>query len=127
MNFFMLLCITGHSAVVGKLVVSLNVLLQENLIEKRWIQGINPSAKIINMCDFNDYPTDKSVVEAIGDKDKITAQTSFYNPMSSFYNRGIGTSCYSDKRNVLDQVRVTPSLLGESDTSWYFWKAGIFN
>ncbi|RCL70878.1 MAG: endonuclease/exonuclease/phosphatase family protein, partial [Flavobacteriales bacterium] len=34
---------------------------------------------------------------------------------------------YRDKWNVLDQVHVTPSLLGESDTSWYFWKAGIFN
>ena len=94
------------------------------------ILGINPSAKIINMGDFNDDPTDKSIVEAlgaVGDKDKITAQSTFYNPMSSFYSLGIGTSCYRDKWNVLDQVHVTPSLLGEPDTSWYFWKAGIFN
>ena len=49
------------------------------------IRGINPSAKIINMGDFNDDPSDKSIVDAlgsVGDKDKVTNQTTFYNPMS---------------------------------------------
>jgi len=94
------------------------------------IRGINPSAKIINMGDFNDDPNDKSISDALGavvDKDEVTAQTTFYNPMMSFYSRGIGTSCYRDKWNVLDQVHVTPSLILESDSNWYFWKAGIFN
>ena len=57
----------------------------------------------------------------------VTENSIFYNPMMSFYKKGIGTSCYRDKWNVLDQVHVSPSLLNESDTNWYFWKAGIFN
>lgn len=94
------------------------------------IRAINPNAKIINMGDFNDDPTDKSVVQAlgaVGNRDEIATQTTFYNPMMSFYNRGIGTSCYRDKWNVLDQVHISPSLLVESKKNWYFWKAGIFN
>jgi Fe-S-cluster formation regulator IscX/YfhJ len=94
------------------------------------IRSINPNAKIINMGDFNDDPNNKSVEDvlgAVGDRDEVTDNSIFFNPMMSFYKKGIGTSCYRDKWNVLDQVHVSPSLLDESDTSWYFWKAGIFN
>ena len=80
--------------------------------------------------DFNDDPNNKSVesvLGAVGDRDEVTDDSTFYNPMMSFYKKGIGTSCYRDKWNVLDQVHVSPSLLDESDTKWYFWKAGIFN
>ncbi|NCF42825.1 MAG: endonuclease/exonuclease/phosphatase family protein [Bacteroidetes bacterium] len=94
------------------------------------IRAINPKAKIINMGDFNDDPTNKSVLEvlgAIGDKAAITENTPFFNPMAAFYKKGIGTSCYRDKWNVLDQVHLSPSLLTPSESHWYFWRAGIFN
>ena len=94
------------------------------------IRAINPNAKIINMGDFNDDPNNKSVEDvlgAVGDRDEVTINSIFFNPMMSFYKKGIGTSCYRDKWNVLDQIHVSPSLLEESETNWYFWKAGIFN
>ena len=94
------------------------------------IRAINPNAKIINMGDFNDDPVNKSVQDilgAVGDRDEVNENSILYNPMMSFYKRGIGTSCYRDKWNVLDQVHVSPSLLEESDVSWYFSKAGIYN
>ena len=94
------------------------------------IRLINPNAKIINMGDFNDDPNNKSIEDvlgAVGERDELTNNSIFYNPMMSFYKKGIGTSCYRDKWNVLDQVHVTPNLLIESNTKWYFWKAGIFN
>ena len=91
---------------------------------------INPMAKIINMGDFNDDPTNKSVLEvlgAIGDKKNVTSSTILFNPMMSFYKKGIGTSSYRDRWNVLDQLHISPSLLKKDETSWQFWKAGIFN
>ena len=94
------------------------------------IRAINPKAKIINMGDFNDDPNNKSVQEAlgaVGDREDVIESTTFYNPMMLFYKKGIGTSCYRDKWNVLDQVHVSPSLLKKSESDWYFWKAGIFN
>jgi hypothetical protein len=94
------------------------------------IRAINPMAKIINMGDFNDDPNNKSVEDAlgaVGDREDVLENTTFYNPMMSFYKKGIGTSCYRDKWNVLDQVHVSPSLLEKTETDWYFWKAGIFN
>lgn len=94
------------------------------------IRAINPMAKIINMGDFNDDPNNKSVEDAlgaVGDREDVLDNTTFYNPMMSFYKKGIGTSCYRDKWNVLDQVHVSPSLLKKTETDWYFWKAGIFN
>ncbi len=94
------------------------------------IRAINPKAKIINMGDFNDDPNNKSVQEAlgaVGEREDVEESTPFFNPMMSFYKKGIGTSCYRDKWNVLDQIHVSPSLLKKTETEWYFWKAGIFN
>ena len=82
------------------------------------------------MGDFNDDPNNKSIQDAlgaVGDRDQVNESSIFYNPMMAFYKKGIGTSCYRDKWNVLDQVHLSPSLLYESDANWYFWKAGIFN
>ena len=82
------------------------------------------------MGDFNDDPNNKSVEDvlgAVGDREEVTKNSIFYNPMMSFYKKGIGTSCYRDKWNVLDQVHVSPVTGWESVTNWYFWKAGIFN
>ena len=70
---------------------------------------LTQNAKIINMGDFNDDPNNKSVEDvlgAVGDREEVTKNSIFYNPMMSFYKKGIGTSCYRDKWNVLDQVHV---------------------
>ena len=88
----------------------------------------NPAAKIINMGDFNDDPTNKSIAEvfkAVGKKNMALKKNNFYNPMYSFYKKGLGTSSYRDRWHVLDQMHVSAGLLKKK--GWRFWKAGIYN
>ena len=102
-------------------------------LNKRVVDSIllkKPNAKIINMGDFNDDPTNKSLIEVLNASSKrkqAIRNKSLYNPMTAFYKRGIGTSCYRDTWHVLDQIHVSPGLLGVNKSEWHFWKAGIYN
>lgn len=81
------------------------------------------------MGDFNDGPTNKSlheVLKASSKKKEAIREKHLYNPMTAFYKRGIGTSCYRTW-HVLDQIQFSPGLLGADKSEWQFWKAGIYN
>lgn len=89
----------------------------------------NRKAKIIDMGDFNDTPSNKSLKETLQTvaKRNRTKTKQMFNPMESMEKKGLGTSAYRDSWFLLDQIFVSGSLLKKSPSSWYFWKAGIYN
>lgn len=102
-------------------------------LNKRVVDSVlqkQPTAKIINMGDFNDDPTNKSLLEVLkasSKKKEAIREKRLYNPMTAFYKRGIGTSCHRDTWHVLDQIQLSPGLLENDKSEWQFWKAGIYN
>lgn len=75
--------------------------------------SLNPSAKIIIMGDFNDYPTDESVSRTLGASDVSETDTALlYNLMYKFLKmNNIGTHKHEDFWGCLDQIIVSPALL----------------
>jgi endonuclease/exonuclease/phosphatase family metal-dependent hydrolase len=107
--------------------------LKAAALNKRVVDSIlrrNPNANIINMGDFNDDPTNKSLAEvlkATHKKRRVFKNKLLYNPMMSFYKQGVGTACHRDTWSVLDQIHISGGLLKADADEWKFWKAGIFN
>ena len=89
----------------------------------------NPAAKVINMGDLNDDPTDPSIVKVLGakgNKDKV-GLSDLYNPWVAFYNQGIGTLGYNDSWDLFDQIMVSGSYLKGPENQWHYYKAEVFN
>ncbi len=87
------------------------------------------NAKLIVMGDFNDDPTDNSIVEgvrAIGKKKKLT-EGDLYNPFNEIFKKGIGTLAYQGKWNLFDQFFLSQSFLESESKSWKFHSAFVFN
>ena len=92
--------------------------------------ALNPRAKIMLMGDFNDDPSDRSVLEVLGAKPekKIASPSDLYNPMYQLHKNGIGTLAYQDNWNLFDQIIMSQELL-KNDNHKYFYKknsAGSF-
>jgi len=80
------------------------------------IRKEEPQAKIINMGDFNDDPTNKSikkVLKAKGKK-KDVKEGDIYNPMENMFRRGFNTLGYRDNINLFDQILISSQLLTNS-------------
>ena len=73
----------------------------------------NPKAKIVMMGDYNDYPTNKSIMEGLRAKGRVEDMQSddFFNPMWKMHKNGEGTNYYRDVKGVLDQCIITKALL----------------
>lgn len=89
----------------------------------------DPSAKFVLMGDLNDDPTSESLVEHLRSKGKISDVTDqcVFNPMYDYYRRGIGSNAYRDGWSLFDQIVLSPSLLGEDQDGYRYYKATIFN
>lgn len=90
----------------------------------------NPKSNIINMGDFNDGPSNKSLSEVLktsDDKRTVFKKNLLYDPFRIYHKKGMGTYCYRGNWNVLDQIHVSGGLLKTKKREWQFWKAGIFN
>lgn len=76
-----------------------------------------PGAKVIMMGDLNDYPTNKSVIEYLGAKGKVSdmKEGDYFNPMWKMHQNGEGTNYYRDVKGVLDQMIITPALLRDEN------------
>lgn len=88
-----------------------------------------PLAKIISMGDLNDDPIDdslKKVLKTKGKKKNLETGDLF-NPMQRMHKKGIGSLAYRDKWNLFDQIIFTENLIHTDNTSYHFWKAGVFN
>ncbi len=84
----------------------------------------NPKAKIVMMGDYNDYPTNKSIIEGLRAKGKVSEMKDddFFNPMWKMHKNGEGTNYYRDVKGVLDQC-ITMKLITSSSripvtTNW---------
>jgi predicted extracellular nuclease len=86
------------------------------------IQGINPSAKMVLMGDFNDDPTNNSIrkyLRAHGDEKKL-APGELYNTSYATHKKGYGTLAYQGAWNLFDQLIISPSLLKGNSTNYYY-------
>lgn len=69
----------------------------------------DPRAEILAMGDFNDEPTDPSIV-SLAYPDKNFRGTGFINLMDSLKAAGEGSYHYKKEKNLIDQIMVTQSL-----------------
>ena len=87
------------------------------------------TAKIIYMGDLNDDPINISVKKHINtvDKPELVTEKMMYNPMESYYKKGIGTLAYRDAWNLFDQLIVSPALVGKDYASLKLYNAKVFD
>lgn len=77
------------------------------------ILSSDPSARILMMGDFNDYPTDKSIREVIGASGNRGGL--FYNTVDSLNAIGQGSYWYKGAWNALDQIIISNSLVSGNE------------
>ena len=104
--------------------------IKAGILNRKIIDSIlstNPNAKIINMGDFNDNPTDKSVKPILltNSNKSRTKQNQLYNPTEELFKKGYGTYRYRGKWDMIDQIMISNQLL--DDSGIFFLKAGVFN
>lgn len=76
------------------------------------IQKINPSAKIIAMGDFNDYPSDESMHQILSaQKDTNQIHSTDLINLIWQYEKKIGTNKYQHEWHILDQFIINQNLL----------------
>jgi len=92
------------------------------------IQNAEPNANIILVGDFNDYPTDKSIVEFLGAEGDSTKKASrLYNLMTWQNSNQKGSHQYKGEWGFLDQVIVSSALVnGSGNLKTYFKSAQVF-
>lgn len=73
--------------------------------------------RIIIMGDFNDDPTDKSMLQALGAKisTKGLEDTDLFNPFGEMLKAGYGTLAYGDAWNIFDNIVVSGNMIDEDD------------
>ena len=93
------------------------------------IYKINSNAKIITMGDLNDGTYNKSVKEGVGAKRKKEEVKQFgvYNPFEEMFYKGNATLFYRDAGDIFDQIMVSEALIQKDNSSFRYWKAGIYN
>jgi predicted extracellular nuclease len=77
-------------------------------------------ADIIAMGDFNDYPTDVSIIEhlkALDHPDKLP-EGAFYDTMWPTHHAKKGTYVFKNQWEVIDHLMVSPGLLDKKDFRW---------
>lgn len=89
----------------------------------------NENAKIIIMGDFNDNPTDKSIIDVL---DAFSAPpatpTYLYNPFYTLYKKGIGSYIYKGEWFLYDQIIISGGLNdATSDLKFNTSDTNIFN
>jgi len=93
------------------------------------IEATRPGAKVIVMGDLNDDPVSpsvKKILRATGKVNKVKKGLTF-NPMYSFFKKGIGTTAYQDAWSLFDQVILSRGFVKKNQQGWRFYKAGIYN
>ncbi|TXG36916.1 endonuclease/exonuclease/phosphatase family protein [Seonamhaeicola maritimus] len=93
------------------------------------LQSIDPYSKVILMGDLNDNPTNASVKDVLNAKESKSdvGLKGLYNPFTTYYKNGLGTTAYRDIWNLFDQIIISKPLLNEDTSSLRYYKANIFN
>lgn len=79
------------------------------------LQNIDPKAKIMMMGDFNDNPTNASLLNI-----------PLKNPFYDLFKKGYGSLAFNDQWNLFDQILVSESLFVPQNTLSYY-KSIIYN
>lgn len=93
------------------------------------LEQINPKAKILFMGDLNDDPTNLSIKKHMNTvaKEEDVKQENLFNPMESFYKKGIGTLAYRDTWNLFDQIILSPGLVDNDYSTYKYYNAKVYN
>lgn len=98
---------------------------------RKEIDGIlnyEPDARIILLGDFNDEPTNKSLIQILNatNKRKNLNNRDLYNLMYDLHNIGdTGTLTYQNSWQIFDQIIVSPSLLNKGKDYFVNYDAGM--
>lgn len=93
------------------------------------IQKTEPNAKIMFMGDLNDDPTNASVkkhLNTVAKKEDAKGKLLF-NPMESFYKKGVGTLAWRDTWNLFDQIVISSGLVDEDYSSYKYYKTKVYS
>ncbi len=92
------------------------------------IQGSDANANIILIGDFNDYPTDKSITQALGaEGDTAKKGSKLYDLMTWQNSKTHGSHQYKGEWGFLDQVIVSSAIVeGKANLHTYFKSAQVF-
>lgn len=88
----------------------------------------NPNAKIILMGDLNDDPNNKSVLDYIRARSKVSKMETgdMYNVMYDHFKAGNGTLAWNDAWNLFDQIIVSESLVSTDASTYVFHKSCVY-
>jgi predicted extracellular nuclease len=88
----------------------------------------DPNANILIMGDLNDYPSDKSLTEALQTQnDTAFANAKLYNLMGWQKGENVGSHPYKGEWGFLDQIIVSGSIVkGNNNIKTYFNQAKAF-
>ena len=80
---------------------------------RRLCPEVNPATKIVAMGDFNDDPTDPSMLEGLNAKPKVKdlQPGDFFSPFHAVLRAGMGTLAYGDAWNLFDNIVVSENLV----------------
>jgi predicted extracellular nuclease len=78
------------------------------------LRRTNEDVNVIIMGDFNDYPSDRSILEEL-DAGAIESNSTLVNLLLPYDQRGEGSHNYKGKWGALDQVIVSRSLIDGAD------------
>ncbi len=92
------------------------------------VRLLRPETKFVLMGDFNDDPTDKSILECLGAKGSLKemGEGDFFNPYYSILKAGFGTLAYYDAWNIFDNIVVSRNLV-EADKGTLELQKSIYN
>jgi len=79
------------------------------------VMKMDSEAQVIIMGDFNDHPTDKSVLEVLGASQ--SPESTLYNQMYSIHTTGNGSYFYKGEWGALDQMITSRALMMEK--GWF--------
>ena len=101
--------------------------VNKKIIER--IREEQSNAKILIMGDFNDDPTDKSLVHGLGAQShKFLDTMGFFSPMIRLFKKGYNTLAYRDQIHLFDQILLSNNFVDSKPQGGFtFCKAGIYN
>lgn len=106
----------GESETENKRLVASNKVIE--IIDG--LKAKNQLSKIIVMGDFNDDPTNNSVMNLVKSQD-------LYNPMESLLSYKRGSTSHHFKWNLFDQIMVTKNFFDSDANTFRFEQANIFD
>ena len=87
----------------------------------------DPNTQIIVMGDFNDDPSNNSVLGIMGAAKKVedVKTGGMFNPLYQDYKKGYGSLAYRGSWNLFDQVLVSSSFVDERSSQWKIQDAEV--